>query len=546
MAAYRPRGDRRVSRYAVVLIGLTWFAAFAGCGRDDAASSTTPSTPAIPAEPATPPPVDASEPDTPPPPETSSDDQAATEPGNRLEDRARIAVLTPGGPLLVDAWISIDGSPHSDIFAGLVQRVLKAGDTDGDGRSTWAEWAANRDFLQGDLANVQPGDERTVSMWVERYDENRDKLIQPDEAAAWLGRDSGTSVRPLVLRSRRSYLPIPSVNSRVWQLLDADRDGRLAGNEMAAAPAKLWSLDADDDRIITPPELASLRDLLDAAAAQAMTPAFDDDRHAAIHLEPPGDVDRLQYLLGDLYAPRQDLGPTSFPDLPGLFESLDANHDLWLERNELAKLLTVKPHLELSIAFNDFASFNLPRANLRLDEHAPEVVVATQPAPNRVLVSLGNTRLIVSAHDLAGGPGGQRGDLRVMVHDQCDALFEELDANADGRLGEREIATCSARLSAYDANDDGAIDRGELPNYMLVAFLRGEAPNEQSFYTPGSATPTASGPAPSWFVRADFNGDGDVSRREFLGSIEQFSRLDANRDGFISGQEALEVAADNP
>jgi hypothetical protein len=44
--------------------------------------------------------------------------------------------------------------------------------------------------------------------------------------------------------------------------------------------------------------------------------------------------------------------------------------------------------------------------------------------------------------------------------------------------------------------------------------------------------------APAWFRHADFNSDGDISRREFLGSAEQFSKLDANRDGFIDPQEA--------
>jgi hypothetical protein len=36
----------------------------------------------------------------------------------------------------------------------------------------------------------------------------------------------------------------------------------------------------------------------------------------------------------------------------------------------------------------------------------------------------------------------------------------------------------------------------------------------------------------------DVNGDGDVSRREFLGSEEEFRRLDADGDGLISLFEA--------
>jgi hypothetical protein len=36
----------------------------------------------------------------------------------------------------------------------------------------------------------------------------------------------------------------------------------------------------------------------------------------------------------------------------------------------------------------------------------------------------------------------------------------------------------------------------------------------------------------------DRNNDGDVSRREFLGTLEQFDRIDADRDGLIDSKEA--------
>ena len=46
--------------------------------------------------------------------------------------------------------------------------------------------------------------------------------------------------------------------------------------------------------------------------------------------------------------------------------------------------------------------------------------------------------------------GDAQNQLQLMVHDQEDALFEELDANGDGRLGTREMTACRERLAARD------------------------------------------------------------------------------------------------
>jgi hypothetical protein len=45
-------------------------------------------------------------------------------------------------------------------------------------------------------------------------------------------------------------------------------------------------------------------------------------------------------------------------------------------------------------------------------------------------------------------------------------------------------------------------------------------------------------PVPAWFSHADLNGDGDVSRREFLGAPVQFERLDGDKDGYLNAAES--------
>jgi Ca2+-binding EF-hand superfamily protein len=43
---------------------------------------------------------------------------------------------------------------------------------------------------------------------------------------------------------------------------------------------------------------------------------------------------------------------------------------------------------------------------------------------------------------------------------------------------------------------------------------------------------------PMWFRKMDRNGDGDVSRSEFIGTREAFDRIDTDHDGLISLEEA--------
>jgi Ca2+-binding EF-hand superfamily protein len=460
----------------------------------------------------------------------------------------RIVLLTPGGPVLVDVALMLGDRPQAAVFHELIEHVLAAADTDGDGRQTWDELAANKQYLAEYQPNGQQLSPRQLKMWIERYDENRDGRIQPGEAMGWLGRDSGTSARPFAVRSSRWYRSNPRAGSRVWQLVDSNRDARLSAEEMASAAERFWVFDANDDRAISSAELASLREQLDADDPEIMAVSRDATRHAAIHLGPSVAVDELEYLLVDLYSPQQTLGPTSFRDLADLFNELDGNRNDWLEQEELDGLRTIDPHLRLTVTFNGAGESRDGPATLSLDAHAPDVTVLAQLA-NRIVVSAGATRLIISSHDLMPGSsaaqGVQASQIRGMIHDRCDAMFEELDGNADGRLGEREIATGGARLLASDADGDTQLSAEELPRSMVVAFLRGEPPNQDSFYIPASvARLTANGESPSWFIRGDFNSDGDISRREFLGSLEQFSRLDTDQNGYIGLAEAVAVKED--
>jgi Ca2+-binding EF-hand superfamily protein len=492
-------------------------------------------------------PLSKAEPKPEPKPNQSATDAAKKKIKVATKQNERMAILSPDGPIAVDVFLTIDGRPQAEIFNEVVDQVLTAADTDKDGRPTWKELVANKAYLssQSQRDGMPPGNVGQLKMWEEQFDRNRDGQIQRDEAASWLGRGAGMRARAFDVRGSRSYSSLPSTTSRIWKLLDVDGNGRLSKAELARGPEKLLALDENDDGIIDPEELRPLREQLRIDGDQASTVGNTTNAYAAIYLEPQYEVDRLDYLLGDLYARGRTLRPASFAALAGDYKRLDADGDDQLTQNELASMRTMSPQLKLAVDFH--SAKNKRQTSLAVPNHVPEIAVVEHPAADRAVLKLGNTRIVVSAYDRESGQASavaSGAQIRMVVHDQCDAVGELLDADANGRLGEREIATCAEALLKYDANHDGQITNNELPYTMIATVVRGELPGEQSLYRPVSKSMSpALADAPSWFVSADYNGDGDVSRREFLGSAEQFSRLDKNKDGFISADEAKQAAS---
>src|SRR4051812_44535443 len=117
----------------------------------------------------------------------------------------RMAILTPGGPIVTDVSLTIDGRPIADVFEQVVANVLTAADRDKNGRPTWKNLADNKNYLAAQAVNEAPGGAGQLKTWTERFDRNRDGQIQRDEAAAWLGRDAGVTARAFDVRGSRSY-----------------------------------------------------------------------------------------------------------------------------------------------------------------------------------------------------------------------------------------------------------------------------------------------------------------------------------------------------
>ena len=181
------------------------------------------------------------------------------------------------------------------------------------------------------------------------------------------------------------------------------------------------------------------------------------------------------------------------------------------------------------------------------------------------------------------GVGGERANVAIDDRDmkEADDRMERYDKNKDQYLDENELkeGRWSDSPMQYDINRDGKLSRQELATrYARRRLASGSQPESNqrrdesnskksrdkrdngeentkdkpnlfekraSFrVTDAEGKVPAVAGLPEWFTRNDVNNDSQVSMFEFSkkwtqDTIEDFSRFDANQDGFITIKECL-------
>jgi Ca2+-binding EF-hand superfamily protein len=126
------------------------------------------------------------------------------------------------------------------------------------------------------------------------------------------------------------------------------------------------------------------------------------------------------------------------------------------------------------------------------------------------------------------------------------SLFDALDTDRNRRLSQREIHEVVPKIATWDRNGDGVVGADEVPHCYRLGFGRGQSTLLSRFGFQVFAADMAGGMAnvgnsPSWFSKMDRNHDGDLSRREFLGTLADFHRLDTDHDGLLDPAEAAKA-----
>jgi hypothetical protein len=121
--------------------------------------------------------------------------------------------------------------------------------------------------------------------------------------------------------------------------------------------------------------------------------------------------------------------------------------------------------------------------------------------------------------------------MRLVKFNERPGLMPLVDLNLDGRLSRRELQTLPQLLAAVAGKAD-RITHEAIPSTIVLVVQRGP-------FGESSEANVLENAGPPWFFRADRNQDGDLDREEFLGSPEDFDRLDVNGDGWIDLDEAI-------
>src|SRR5262245_4266609 len=168
--------------------------------------------------------------------------------------KERILLLAPDNPIIVEIQLSIDGQPHTEALARLVDEVLKLADTDGDGRTMWKELCACKRIKYGQYGNLAIDNENSEKQVIDRYDVARDGIVDPSELPRFLTRNAG-SARPFSVRGTLDHGDMNRRAAPTWRAIDANESGTISADERARAAALLASRDTDDDEILLVSEL---------------------------------------------------------------------------------------------------------------------------------------------------------------------------------------------------------------------------------------------------------------------------------------------------
>jgi Ca2+-binding EF-hand superfamily protein len=511
----------------------------------------------------------------------------------------RFLLITPAGPFICAVAVGGDGQRQVEELEKLVDEAMQTALPVGQETPTWQAAVESRPFRYGQFGNLALKTSEERQKAIRDYDWNRDGRINREEMRRFLTRNRRSGDGFLTVRSNDPRAGQDAVAAPTWRLIDTDGDQILSPGEMQAAPARLHSRDERDDDLLTTGEVAprveplesGRRPIASPQTALAMLLSTDtkwDELPGIFRVAYPRGqkstavgaqraVELLQELDrnldGYLSDEERQLFVTDEPHLQ-IEASFGAQDTESPDQRPLAIVPAVSADVWKSVQTDAVAArVSLETSGLTLQWFLSPASAATGDTEMTAQSQLSRydrdangylDREEGSAAEQAIGPfdgldaneddrvfpeefatyltrqrTASLSQVQVLVTRAADPVFGALDADYDERLGAREIDGAAGRLATFDANGDGSVTSDEIPDRMMIELSRGTTTGGMMADVPSTSpviVPRRQGP--TWFQRMDSNGDGDVSRREFLGSHDRFVQLDNDQDGFIDAHEA--------
>lgn len=428
-------------------------------------------------------------------------------------------LLFPGEGVPFRLRLEMAGPAPAKDWDEFLDRLFDHFDRDGDGALSRAEAARI-------VPLPIPGD-RELLIDFGRLDADRDGKGSRSELKAFC---RGQGFAPVVLTVSGPGADDDRLARLFLTRLDANGDGKLSAGELRRAPRALRKYDLNED------------ETLDLAELLATAPAGREPGPARLKADSAGEADAMLRI--DLGArPAASLrgkggGRLAAPG-DGVYRLRGPGGRWWLTfRAERAVSDVRSASAFLVSQFKDALGDNPSLTKAALEEDATlACFLDLFPYADRD----GDGRL--SLAELEGYlrlvEAGMRAQVWARAADRGHNPFPFLDRDGDGRL------SCREQLAATDLLG-GKAERAGLPAQFEMSFGGPPVKSWGGVAVPGAKRPhckvaVASGPA--WFQAMDRNGDGVVSRAEFLGPPALFRELDADGDGILSTAEAIRAGA---